>query len=133
MLKTETVADERDLDPRRVGDEKESGGDVVFLAEFTGKYLGDRARPPRIEAAVERAVRRGIDGVYESGTLGSPSGRHCRSDDGGQPESFVIDLNHCFVQRDVSRRFTATGCKPAFWTKSWTSSRHRCTDSVDTI
>lgn len=103
MLETETVADARDPDPRRVGDEKTNDGAVVFLVERAGDYLGDRGRLSWITTDVEDVGRRVSDGIRKREGLRSPSARHRRSETGEQPGSLAIESDHRLVERDVVR------------------------------
>ena len=84
MLKSETVAVEGGLEPGCAVDEKQGVCDIVFLTQFAEKYLGQCSCTAWIQLCVEDVVRFGIDS-------------------GVQPELLVVDLNHGFVQRYLSR------------------------------
>lgn len=61
VLKSEVAMVERRLEPRCAVDEKHGIGDVVFLAEFMKKPLGERGRTRRMQPDVQEVVRVRID------------------------------------------------------------------------
>ncbi len=86
----EAVSVERRLQPRCRIDEKERVIDEMFLAEFGKKHLGYCLISRRRELHVQQAVRLGTDRSV-------------------QPESFVIELDHGLVNRNVIRVGTTLG------------------------
>lgn len=90
MLQSEAVSVACGLQPRCSVDEKEGVGDVVFCAQFTEKPLCEGDRTPEWSRTWEKFVGFGIDR------------RH-------QLVAVVVQPNHRFVHRDVSRRFAVRG------------------------
>ena len=70
--------------PRCRIDEKERVIDEMFVTEFSKEHLGNRLISRREERYIQQSVRMGID---------------CSV----QPEPFVIQLDHGFVNCDVIR------------------------------
>ena len=70
------------LQPRCRIDEKHRVTDDMVPPKFSKKYLGNRLTSRRRNLHVGQAVRPGIDRSV-------------------QPEAFVIELHHCFVNRNV--------------------------------
>jgi hypothetical protein len=68
-------------------DEKHGVFDIVFLAEFTEKDLGECGRSRRKEADVKQIIRLWIAS-------------------GVQPELLIVDPNHRFVEGDLIRGST---------------------------
>jgi hypothetical protein len=72
----------------RAIDEKNGGFDIMFLPQFFEKYLGKSGcsgrKQPQMKNFVCLWIRSGV-----------------------QPKLLVVDSNHCFVNRDLIRIFTA--------------------------
>lgn len=84
VLKSEVIAVDRRLEPRCAVDEERGVGDIVFFVEFAKKPLGEGNRTRRIKPDVQKFVRCGINRRQQSA-------------------AFAVQLNHCLVQRNVSR------------------------------
>jgi hypothetical protein len=69
--------------------------DLLLLAEFTQKQHGELRRTRLKQPCVQDFVRRGIDGCV-------------------QPVTFIVDLNHGLVDRNVIRLGIAAGLYVGF-------------------
>jgi hypothetical protein len=90
VLESEVVSVKCCLQPRWRIDKKECVVDEMFLAEFRKKDLGYHLISRRRKLHVQQSGR-------------------VRIDWGVQPEPFIIQLDHGFVDRDVIRIFAIAG------------------------
>jgi len=83
-LKSETSPLQRSLEVFRAIGEKFGCLNIVFVSEFAQEDLGECGRGRRKETDVKQLVC-------------------CRISSGVQPEFFIVDPNHRFVERDLIR------------------------------